>query len=633
MCGIAGMIALDGSPASGVLVRRMTDAIAHRGPDGEGVYVDAEVGLGHRRLAIIDLSPAGSQPMVTPDGRYAISFNGEIYNFQELRAELQALGHCFVSRSDTEVALHAWAEWGPKALLRFNGMFAFAVWDGRKHRLALVRDRFGIKPLYYATVGRALLFASEVKAILAYPGMAARMDKEALVEYLTFQNLFTSRTLFDGVRLLPAGSYLSADGETGTCHTVQYWDFDFREPETRLSAEEYADRLDRLMVQAVNRQLVSDVEVASYLSGGMDSGSITALAARQIKDLRTFTVGFDLHSASGIERSYDEREGAEALSYACRTEHYEMVLKAGDMERCMPALVHHMEEPRVGQSYPNYYAAKLAGRFGKVVLSGAGGDELFGGYPWRYYRAVVNSSFEEYVDKYYLFWQRLVPNKDIHRLFQPIWSDVKHVWTRDIFRDVFASHAPQMTRPEDYINHSLYFEAKTFLHGLLVIEDKLSMAHGLETRVPMLDNDLVDFAQTVPVGMKLGNLADVVRLNENTPGPKTKVFFERSSDGKLLLRDVMRRYIPIDVTERAKQGFSGPDASWFRGESIDYVRRMLLDGDCRLYEFLDRETVRELVGEHITGTTNRRLLIWSLVYLEQWCHTFLGGGGATPAKP
>ncbi|MFC5354318.1 asparagine synthase (glutamine-hydrolyzing) [Azospirillum himalayense] len=633
MCGIAGMVHLDGAPASGDLVRRMTDAIAHRGPDGEGVYVDGQAGLGHRRLAIIDLSAAGRQPMVTPDGRYALTFNGEIYNFQELRAELQSLGYRFVSRTDTEVILHAWAEWGPKALDRFNGMFAFAIWDSTRRRLTLARDRFGIKPLYYATVGRTLLFASEVKALLTFPGMAAAMDREGLIEYLTFQNFFTNRTLFAGVRLLPAASCLNACCETGSCHTFQYWDFNFHEPQERLAPDAYADTLDQLIVQAVNRQLVSDVDVGSYLSGGMDSGSITALASRRIKDLRTFTVGFDLHSASGIECSYDERESAEALSSLCRTEHYEMVLKAGDMERCMPSLVYHMEEPRVGQSYPNYYAAKLAGRFGKVVLSGTGGDELFGGYPWRYYRAVVNSSFEDYIDKYYLFWQRLIPNSLIHRMFQPIWPDVKHVWTRDIFRNVFTSHASRMTRSEDYINHSLYFEAKTFLHGLLVIEDKLSMAHGLETRVPMLDNDLVDFAQTIPVGMKLGNLAEVVRLNENDPGPKSKVFFERTRDGKLLLRNVMQRYIPVEVTDRAKQGFSGPDASWFRGESIDYVRRMLLEGECHIHEFLDRATVRDLVEEHLNGTTNRRLLIWALLYLEQWCHTFLAGGGPTPAKP
>ena len=256
--------------------------------------------------------------------------------------------------------------------------------------------------------------------------------------------------------------------------------------------------------------------------------SITALAAMQLPYMKTFTTGFDLNSASGIELGFDERAQAEHMSYLFKTEHYEMVLKAGDMERVMPRLARHIEEPRVGQSYPNFYTAQLAGKFVKVVLSGAGGDELFGGYPWRYYRAVVNDDFDHYIDKYYAFWHRLIPNTVIQQVFAPIWGDVKHVWTRDIFRDVFSEHADRLTRPEDYINHSLYFEAKTFLHGLLVVEDKLSMAHGLETRVPFLDNDLVDFAMRVPVSMKLGNLGDVVKLNENEPGLKTRKYFENA---------------------------------------------------------------------------------------------------------
>ena len=366
--------------------------------------------------------------------------------------------------------------------------------------------------------------------------------------------------------------------------------------------------------------------VGAYLSGGMDSGSVTAVAAPRLPYLRTFTVGFDMHSASGMELGFDERERAEHMSYLFGTEHYEMVLKAGDMERVMPLLTWHLEEPRVGQSYPNFYVAQLASKFVKVVLSGSGGDEIFGGYPWRYYRAVVNEDFEHYIDKYYAYWQRLIPNTELQQLFRPLEGEVNEVWTRDIFRDVFAHHAPELTRPEDYVNHSLYLEAKTFLHGLLVVEDKLTMAHGLETRLPFLDNDLVDFAQRLPVSLKLGNLGEVVRLNENDPGPKTQRFFERARDGKLILRQVMERHIPADVTEAEKQGFSGPDASWFRGESIDYVKRRLMGGDAAIYDFMDREAVTRLVGEHLDGRTNRRLLIWSLLSVEQWCETFLRGG-------
>lgn len=621
MCGIAGILNTDGSPASSVLLRRMTDAIAHRGPNGEGAYIDRNLALGHRRLSIIDLSPAGHQPMATRDGRYIISYNGEIYNFGELRIELEALGHQFHSRTDTEVLLEGYARWGMKVLDRLNGMFAFAIWDKVERELLIARDRYGIKPVYYTQCGSTFLFGSEIKAMLAHPACRTILDKKALLEYFTFQNFFTDRTLFENVSILPAGHWLKI-GANGRRVMQRYWDFHFQEPAAPASKEEYIEELDRLFCQAVTRQLVSDVEVGSYLSGGMDSGSITAVAASQLPNLKTFTVGFDLNSASGVEIGYDERAKAEYMSYLFKTEQYEMVLKAGDMERALPRMTRHLEEPRVGQSYPNFYAAQLASKFGKVVLSGAGGDELFAGYPWRYYRAVVNDDFEHYIDKYYVFWQRLLPNSSIKQVFRPIWDDVKDVWTRDIFRDVFLDHASELATPEDYVNHSLYFEAKTFLHGLLVVEDKLSMAHGLESRVPFLDNDLVDFAMRVPVNMKLGKLQDVVRLNENEPGNKTQKYFEQTRDGKLLLREAMRRHVTEEVSDRIKQGFSAPDSSWFKGESIDYVRRTLCSPKARIYDYLDFDATHALIDEHIAGRSNRRLLIWSLLSFENWCENF-----------
>jgi asparagine synthase (glutamine-hydrolysing) len=626
VCGLAGIYNLNGEPVATRVLQAMTDAVAHRGPDGEGVFCDGSLGLGHRRLAILDLTPAGNQPMCTPDGRYVLTYNGEVYNFRELRAELQALGRQFYSRTDTEVVLNALATWGNDALSRFNGMFALAFWDRADRRLLLARDRYGIKPLYYAHVGEALLFGSEIKAILANPRYRAEMDTEALVEYFTFQNMFAERTLFRNVRILPAGSWLAAaEADREVSKPRRYWDFDFSEPTVGRSELEYLEELDRLFRQAISRQLVADVEVGSYLSGGTDSGSITAVAAAQIDDLKTFTVGFDLRSASGLELAFDERPRAEHMSYLFETEHYEMVLKAGDMERVMTRLVWHMEEPRVGQSYPNFYAAHLAAKFVSVVLSGAGGDELFGGYPWRYYRAVVNDDFEHYIDKYYAFWQRMLPNRMLKEVFQPIAQDIAEVRTREIFRDVFVERPTSLARPEDYINHSLYFEARTFLHGLLVVEDKLSMAHGLEARLPFLDNDLVDFAQRLPVSFKLGNLGEVVRLNENEPGIKTARYFERTTDGKVLLRKAMERYVPPAVARAQKQGFSGPDASWFRGESIAYVRRALLGRDAAIFEYLDRDTVHGLVEQHLSGEENRRLLIWSLLSVEEWCHVFLLG--------
>lgn len=623
MCGIAGYLNLDGAPASPALLERMIAAIAHRGPDSDGVHADGPAGLGHRRLAIIDLSPLAHQPMATPDGRYVISYNGEAYNFRELRKELEARGHKFASQSDTEVVLHAYAEWGADAIGRINGMFALAIWDNVRRELFLARDRYGIKPLYYTQTGGAFLFGSEIKALLQHPSYRARMDKEALVEYLTFQNFFTDRTLFKDVNLLPAGTWLRLSVD-GSVRRERYWDYDFCEPSVSLSEPEYVEEVDRLIRQALSRQLVSDVEIGAYLSGGMDSGTLTALAARQLPYMKTFTAGFDLSSASGLELGFDERPAAERISYLNKTEHYEIVVKAGDMERCLPKLVWHLEEPRVGQSYPNFYVSQLASKFCKVVLAGTGGDEMFGGYPWRYVRESGPEDFESFIDHYYTFWQRLIPNQEVWEVLKPIKSEVGHVWTRDIFRDVFADRHHDADGLAGSINRSLYFEAKTFLNGLLIVEDKLSMAHSLETRVPFLDNDLVDFAMRVPVKMKLLDPAKIERIDANEPGLSSRRDDLRRRDGKRVLRRAMERYMPSEITTGPKQGFSGPDASWFRGESIDFVRHTLMErDDAALFEYLDRDAVRRLVGEHLSGQHNRRLLIWSLLMIEYWCRTFL----------
>lgn len=620
MCGIAGIVNYRGAAVAPPVLQAMTDAIAHRGPDGEGHWIEGGVGFGHRRLAIIDLSPLAHQPMMSHDKRYVLSYNGEIYNFRELRTELEAMGYSFRSQSDSEVLLTAWAAWGTKALNRLNGMFAFAIWDRTEKTLTLARDRYGIKPLYISETPQGLTFGSEQKAILARPGTSVSVDREALLEYFTFQNLFTNRTLVDGITLMPAGHYAVLDTreDNPRLKSTQYWDFKFTNPTGKIDRREYIEELDRLFSQAVNRQLVTDVELGSYLSGGMDSGSITAVAAQAIPDLKTFTCGFDLSSASGIELAFDERVAAEAMSARFRTEHYEMVLKAGDMERCLPRLAYQLEEPRVGQSYPNFYAAQLASKFVKVVMSGAGGDELFGGYPWRYYRAVACDDFDDYVDQYYGFWQRLVNNEDLHRMFAPIKGYVENVRTRDIFRDVLKALEGVPETPEDYINQSLYFEAKTFLHGLFVVEDKLSMAHSLETRVPFMDNDLVEFAMRCPVDLKLNNLAEVVRINENDPGNKRGKYFQKTNDGKQILRDVMGKYIPDTITKAAKQGFSAPDASWFKGDSIEFVRDRLLDKRSPIYDLLDYQVTTGLVQDHLNGEQNRRLLIWSLLNVNQW---------------
>ena len=621
MCGIAGVLHLRGEPVARETLKRMTDAIAHRGPDGEGHWSEGPVGLGHRRLAIIDLSPGGRQPMLTPDGELAIVYNGEIYNFQELRAELQALGHRFTSSSDTEVLLHAYGEWGPACLERLNGMFAFAVWERRSRRLFLARDRYGIKPLYYWTDGNRFAFASEIKAFFDLPGFRRAVCLPALHQYFTFQNIFTDETLFDGVKLLPPGhTMVVADGRVPP--PEPYWDYRFGIDTLTMTEDECVDELFSCFGSAAVRQLVSDVPVGSYLSGGMDSGSLTAIASSHLGRIHSFTAGFDLTSASGIELGFDERLPAEMMAHRFKTEHYEVVLHAGDMEQVMGDLIWHLEDLRVGQSYPNYYVARLASRFVKVVLSGAGGDELFGGYPWRYYQVAGSRSADEYFRNYYTFWQRLVADEDKARLFQPdIARRLSGHSTFEVFRGVFDRHPLALESSEDYINHSLYFEAKTFLHGLLVVEDKVSMAHGLESRVPFLDDRLVEFAMRVPVRYKMEDSLLQGAIDEDDIIKRQR--WRSSSEGKTVLRKAMARLIPREIAERRKQGFSGPYDSWYRGESLDYIERLLSSPDARYRAYIDPEFVARVIGEHTAAQRNHRLLIWSLLCFEVWLRKFM----------
>ena len=661
MCGIVGVLSLYKKTINLRYLKPMADKISHRGPDDAGYLcfnsgtldkknktfykyftekkfenksnplpvIDSEsfrrelysqnfdLYMGHRRLSILDVSYAGHQPMSDSSKNIWISYNGEIYNFKQLRSELKKFGHIFKSNSDTEVIIYAYKQWGINCLKKFNGMFAFSLYDNLKKKFYLCRDRYGIKPIYYhLTKDKTLVYASEIKSILEYNEVNTEINKSSLIEYFTFQNFFTNNTLHKNIHILEAGNYIEINLVSKKLKQHQYWDFNFSNPQNIKDEREYEEELSRLFSKAVESQLVSDVSVGSYLSGGMDSGSITAIASNIFKksnnSLKTFTIGFDLTSASGLELSFDERKKAKYMSNTFKTEHYEMILKSGDMEKSLPKLAYHLEEPRVGQSYPNYYAAELASKHVKVVLSGAGGDELFGGYPWRYYKASNNKNFEDYIDKYYVFWQRLIPNQYIEKIFSPIKKDIENIWTKDIFQSVFKNSILAKTT-EDYINQSLYFEAKTFLHGLLVVEDKLSMSHSIETRVPFLDNELVDFAQKIPAKYKLGNLNKVIKMNENEISKIIK-----TNDGKMILRKVMSNYIPDDIVKAEKQGFSAPDKSWFKGESIDFVKAKLLNKKAKIYKYLDKAVVKKLINDHLDGKQNRRLFIWSLLNFEEW---------------
>lgn len=623
MCGIVGVCHFDKHPVTPSLLKKMTDAIAHRGPDGEGQWHHEHIGIGHRRLAIIDLTAAGAQPMLDRRGLHVLTYNGEVYNFRELREELRAMGREFVSQTDTEVVLQAYHAWGPSCVKRFNGMFAFAIWDSENHHFFLARDRYGVKPLYWYHDSAVFAFASEVKALLQHPGIKPRVCDEALNDYFTFQNVFSDRTLFEGVRLLPAGCTLTVRPDrTAEPQAARYWDL-ANHADLTLSESDAADMVYRAFMKGTERQLVSDVPVGAYLSGGIDSGSITAVAGRSLPHLATFTCGFDLSSASGLELGFDERANARAMSELFGTEPHEIVTHAGDMEKVLPSLVWHLEDLRVGQSYPNYLVAGLARQSVKVVLSGVGGDELFAGYPWRYFRGTGSQNRGDYLKRYYGFWQRLVGDEDKATFF----NDATHKRigkssSFESFRQVFDLWDGPFQTADDFVQASIYFEFKTFLPGLLVVEDKLSMAHSLEARVPFLDNDLVDVAQRIPVAFKLRDLHREQRVDENLAGKR--LLAEREFDnGKLVLRKAMSRLIPPSILDRAKQGFSAPDASWFRGESIDYVNRLLTSRETRLYEYLNPTSVQRILQDHISGRQNLRLLIWSLISFEWWLRLFL----------
>ncbi len=588
MCGFAGVLDRGAEPATGA--EAMARMLEHRGPDGDGAFSDGPFSVAHRRLAILDPSEAAHQPMTS--GSLVLAYNGEIYNFRELASELGTRGHAFRSKGDTEVLLAAYREWGPECLSRLNGMFAFAVWDGARRELFLARDRFGMKPLYWTLDGDRFLFASEVKALLA-AGLPRRVDAKALVEYFTFQNIFTDRTLFEGVHLLPPGTCLRLSPERMT--RWRWWDLEFDSDESRAEADWEADVRDVLSA-AVDRHLVSDAPLGSYLSGGMDSASIVALASRKMPGLDTFTGGFDMSSVSGLELVYDERAEAALVASAAGAHRHEVVMHSGDMGRVMPRLTWNVEDPRAGTCYQNLYVADLAARSVKVALAGTGGDEIFAGYRWRY--ALIEDAHDSatFDERYFAYWNRVVPVADHAAFFTPqILDGAADHAPFDIYREVVAPGDGY-----DPVQRALYFETKTFLHALLVIEDKISMSAGLEVRLPFLDQELVSLVSRMPSRFKFKN-----------------------GQGKSVLRRAMRDVLPAEIVDKPKQGFTPPEGSWHRGESMAYVRDVLLDERTLGRGMILPDAIRTAVEEHVGGTRNHRQLIWSLLVFEWWNRVFI----------
>tara|TARA_B110000003_G_C16645588_1_gene531894 strand:- start:1346 stop:3241 length:1896 start_codon:yes stop_codon:yes gene_type:complete len=625
MCGIVGVFNLNNKTVNRNSLKSMADKIAHRGPDGQGIFIKNNIGLAHKRLAILDTSNKGAQPMISKSNKWTIIFNGCIYNFSELKQDLKSKGHSFISETDTEVICEGLDEYGPSFFERLNGMFAIAAWNEDNKELFLSRDRFGVKPLYYWFNGKTICFSSEIKAIIDHPDYEIDVDLHALNEYFTFQNVFSYNTLFKGVTMLPPANTVKIDSKSNGVLHNSWWDYDFTKTDESMSFEFAKNETKRLFEQAVKRQMIADVPVGSYLSGGMDSGSITAIASKHVERLSTFTCGFDMSETTGREANFDERKDAELMANHFKTEHFEQVMNAGDIKWSLPKLVYHLEDLRVGMSYPNYYISRLASKFVKVCLQGTGGDELFGGYPWRYYKVFDSLTQEQFFDQYYDFWQRLVPDSEKKQLFKKeIFDQIDINEPRRVFEKVFTFNEKlNYDKPEEHINNSLYFEIKTFLPGLFLVGDKLAMAHGLEERFPFMDNDLVDFAMKVPVKHKLDNLKNEIKtLDENLSYDKKKKYAEYD-DGKNVLRKAMSDFIPNKIINRKKQGFSAPDESWYRGENADYVKELLLNENTVSTKYINKKYITKIIEEHIEMGLNHRLLIWSFMNFEWWCRIFL----------
>jgi asparagine synthase (glutamine-hydrolysing) len=480
-------------------------------------------------------------------------------------------------------------------------MFSIAIFDKIRSKVWLIRDRFGIKPLYYSFDAKRLLFASEQRAITQFPGFTSDIDLEAVAEYFTFQNIISDRTLKSGVKLLPPASIATLDIKTWRLNVERYWGFDFHSSDSTRADDDFTDELDALLTASIKRQLVADVEVGSYLSGGIDSASIVSIASQDHVGLKTFTVGFDTTGVYGREKDFDETRAAAQVSQKFKTDHSSMTITSLDFEKALDSVISIVEEPRVGQSYPNYFAAKLAADKVKVVMSGAGGDELFGGYPWRYGASMQTASSKDFLNTYFAQWNRLIPEGQLRAFLAPIQSQIDLDGPRQKFDSFFFSEFGRKLNSTESMDLCLSFEAKTFLQGLLLVEDKLSMSQSLETRLPFLDNDLVDFA---------------IRLPQSQRAEDSSNFTADGLVGKKILRNLAKRKLGSEISNAKKQGFSSPDETWFRRESSAFISSRLTDPKKQVFDFLNYKYVQDILTDHFSGKVNNRLLIWSILSFQ-----------------
>ena len=626
MCGIAGVVHLDGSSPHPEQLQRMNDTLAHRGPDAAGSYLQGRVGLAHRRLAIIDLSDAGRQPMDNERGTIWLTYNGEIYNFKPLRAALQAAGHQFRSMSDSEVIIHAYEEWGTDCLQRFNGQFAFALWDSEKQALWLVRDRLGIKPLFYAHRQDRFLFGSEIKAILAYEPYPRELNMEALSYFLALNYTPAPHTLFQGIEQLLPGESLWLEVQSGGRRKWRYWQLQWAEQDDVDHKTGFAAQLEA----AVNKRLMSDVPFGLFLSGGLDSSTIGFWMARALdRPVQSYAVAYQ---ALG----FDESCYARLLADAIGADHHERSITASAAD-ILPTIVYHAEEPTADSSMiALYHLAKLARESVTMVLAGDGADEILAGYETylaydyhRLYRRLPASLhrnvIKPVVDRFPHGDGKVTFAEKLRRFLAAadLDSDMAHASWRQIcdeplrqallgrqdvadyrllYRDLFAE-----STAKDALNRLLDVDIRFYLpNDMLAKVDRMAMAHGLEARVPFLDHELVSFTTSLPAHLK-----------------------RDGRRGKRILRDVMRAHLPAAIVDRRKQGFNAPVARWFRSELRPLLHDTLRPARLQTLGFLAPGPVARLLQEHDSGRWDHSHQLWGILSLALWSERFLTADSST----
>jgi asparagine synthase (glutamine-hydrolysing) len=644
MCGIAGYFTLPRSKSSDQMtaeVTRMTDAILLRGPDDSGAWVDAEngVALGHRRLSILDLSPLGHQPMTSADGRFVIVFNGEIYNFQQLRAELEKHGHSWRGHSDTEIMLAAFRQWGiTEATKRFNGMFAFAVWDKEDHTLTLVRDRLGEKPLYYGRLGDTFVFASELKAICALPGFNAAINRDAICAQLRFNYIPDPWCIYEGLHKLPPASLITLKAPSDKPTPQLYWDLrqviehGLDHPFTG-SESEAIDTFEAILKEAVGMRMVADVPLGAFLSGGVDSSLIVAMMQQQsARPVRTFTIGFDV-------AEYNEAQFAKEVANHLKTDHTEMYVTGQDALDAIPLMPGLYDEPFSDYSQiPTYLVCKMARQHVTVALSGDAGDELFGGYE-RYF--VGRNLWDKFarmppaLKKLTAAAMTLLPpgalnslgklakpvlpkrlrhvpfGDKLHKLAEVVaapgmeslyltlmshWKQPEDIVIGGHDRNTSITDTRGWPRVSDFTHRMMHLDMENYLPGdILTKVDRAAMGVSLEGRIPLLDTNLIEFAWKVPFTMKV-----------------------RGGQGKWLMRETLYRHVPKSMIDRPKRGFGVPLEHWLRSELRDWAEDLLSESRLKREGYFHTAPIRQKWQEHLSGTRNWHFYLWDILMFQAW---------------